>query len=276
MVSRTPAAEDGTPGERADNGTALERGIGLLRCFSETRRILTPTELARLSGLPRATVARLAATLAGLGLLRQEADGEGFLLGPGLVSLAREFLAGLDIRNAARPHLQMLADAAQGSVYLAVRDGLEMVVVETCRPHDTLLAPRLEVGSRVPMANSALGRAWLWAQPLEAREGVVAALRLARGGEWPALEPGLKRALAEADRHGYTLSAGEFHREIHSVAVPLVGPSGEVMALNCGIAASLHPEDHLRQVVAPQLLAMARALAADIGGSVPPPHPRPR
>jgi DNA-binding IclR family transcriptional regulator len=56
------------------------------------------------------------------------------------------------------------------------------------------------------------------------------------------------------------------------VSVPLVGPNGELMALNCGTAAFVYTEEHLRKEVAPQLLKMAHALAADIGGHVPVPR----
>jgi hypothetical protein len=76
----------------------------------------------------------------------------------------------------------------------------------------------------------------------------------------------------DAQALGYSMSAGEFHREINSVSVPLVGPSGEVMSLNCGAAAFVYTEEHLRQVIAPQLLKMAAALAADLGGHVPQPR----
>ena len=109
----------------------------------------------------------------------------------------------------------------------------------------------------------------LAAQPAAARQSLVESLRLAHGSDWAALEPGLRRALAEADKLGWCHSAGEFHREINSVAVPLVGPGGETYALNCGTAAFVFTEDHLRQVVAPRLVMMARALAAEVGGSVP-------
>jgi IclR family transcriptional regulator, positive regulator for flagellar biogenesis len=269
-----PEPEDyGTPSPaRPETVSALERGIAVLRCFSETRRTLTPTELSRLTGVPRPTVTRMASTLVTLGLLKQEPDGERYMLGPGVVSLARVFLAGLDVRAIARPHMQALAEAVGGSVYLAVPDGLDMVLIETCRPRTTMLQPRLDVGSRAPMANSALGRSYLWALPAAERQALIESLRLARGTDWAALEPGLLRALADAERLGYSMSAGEFHSEINSVSVPLVGPSGEVMALNCGTAAFVYTEDHLRQVIAPQLLKMADALAADLGGHVPKPR----
>jgi DNA-binding IclR family transcriptional regulator len=258
--------------QRPETVSALERGIAVLRCFTETRRVLTSTELSRLTGVPRPTVTRLASTLVTLGLMQQEPEGDRYMLGPGVVSIARVFLAGLDVRAVARPHMQALAEAAEGSVYLAVPDGLDMVIIEACRPRTTMLAPRLDVGSRAPIANSALGRAYLFALPKEERQALIESLRLSRGSDWAALEPGLKRALADADALGYSISAGEFHREINSVSVPLVGPSGEVMALNCGTAAFVYTEDHLRQVVAPQLLKMAGELAADLGGHVPKPR----
>lgn len=257
---------------RPDTVSALERGIAVLRCFTETRRSLTSTELSRLTGVPRPTVTRLASTLVTLGLMKQEPDGERYMLGPGVVSLARVFLAGLDVRGIARPHMQALAEAVGGSVYLAVPDGLDMVLIEASRPRTTMLAPRLDVGSRVPIANSALGRAYLWALPHEERSRVVESLRLARGSDWAALEGPMKKALEDGDKLGYLISAGEFHREINSVSVPLVGPSGDVMALNCGTAAFVYTEDHLRQVIAPQLLKMAKELAADLGGQVPEPR----
>jgi IclR family transcriptional regulator, positive regulator for flagellar biogenesis len=262
---------DENPKALASNVSALERGIAVLRCFTETRRVLTPTELARLTGVPRPTVTRLASTLVALGLMQQDADTDAFMLGPGLVSLARVFLAGLDVRAAARPHMAELAEATSGSVYLAIPQGLDMVLIEACRPRSTMLSPRLDVGSRAPMATSALGRAWLWAQPPAQREALIESLRLARGVDGQAAEAGLKRSLADAERLGYCVSAGEFHREINSVAVPLVGPTGDVMAVNCGSAAFVFTEDHLHREVAPRLLAMTRALAADIGGHVPQP-----
>lgn len=260
---------DANDSARPDTVSALERGIAVLRCFDEDRRVLTPTELSRLTGIPRPTVTRLATTLVTLGLMKQEHGSERFMLGPGVVSLARVFLAGLDVRAVARPHMQALAEMAGGSVYLAVRDGLEMVLIEACRPRSSMLAPRLDVGSRTPMANSALGRAYLAAVEPSERAALIETLRLARGIDWGGLEPGLMRALDDCHKLGYCLSTGEFHREINSVSVPLVGPKGEVMALNCGTAAFVFTEEHLRREVAPKLIEMARKLAADIGGHVP-------
>ena len=255
----------------ADPGTvsALDRGLALLQCFSPEQRLLGPSELARLTGIPRPSVTRLAATLVAHRWLQPEPGGERYMLGAGVVSLAQVFLSGLDVRAAARGPMQALAERTGGAVYLAVRDGLEMVLVEACRARSTMLTARLDVGSRVPLPNSALGRAYLGALgdvDMPTRTQLVDSLRLARGSDWQALEPGLQAALAEHARSGLCLSLGEFHREINSVSAALVGPRGEVMAFNCGGPAFAFDESRLRGEVGGAMLAMVRAIAADIGG----------
>ena len=247
--------------------SALDRGLALLQCFNDGQRLLGPTELARLTGIPRPSVTRLAATLVGHRWLRPEPGGDRYMLGAGVVSLAQVFLSGLDVRAAARGPMQALAERTGGSVYLAVRDGLEMVLVEACRSRSTMLAARLDVGSRVPLPNSALGRAYLGALDATTSAQLLDSLRLARGSDWQALEQGLTRALADAARSGFCLSAGEFHREINSVSVALTGPRGEVMSFNCGGPAFVFTEERLRNEVAPALAAMVQAVAADIGGT---------
>jgi DNA-binding IclR family transcriptional regulator len=263
-----PSADAGE--SRSDTVSALERGISVLRCFSQEQPVLGYTDIARMTGIPRPTVNRLVATLAATGMLKAAPADDRFTLGPGVLSLARVFLVSLDVRAVARPKMQAMAEELGASVYLSVRDGMEMVLIEACRPRSSILSPRLDVGSRAPIPTSALGRAYLSALDETRRTQLIDSLRLLRGPEWDRVGPGMQRAIDEAQRLGYCLSLGEFHHEINSVSVPLVGPADEVMALNCGGAAFMFTEHRLRQEFAPRLLAIAQDIARDIGGHVPP------
>jgi DNA-binding IclR family transcriptional regulator len=254
---------------RADTVSALERGVSVLRCFSQENPVLGYADIAKMTGIPRPTVNRLVATLAGTGMLRPALAPDRFTLGPAVISLARVFLVSLDVRAVARPKMLAMAEDLGCSVYLAVRDGMEMVLIEACRPHSSILSPRLDVGSRAPIPTSALGRAYLSALDDSKRAQLVDSLRLLRGPEWDRMGPAMQRSVEEARRLGYCLSLGEFHHEINSVSVPLVGPGDEIMALNCGGAAFMFTEQRLREEFAPRLLAIARDIAHDIGGHVP-------
>lgn len=248
--------------------SALDRGLALMQCFTEGRRVLSPTALSRLTGIPRPSVVRLAATLVQHRWLQPEPGGDGYCLGAGVVSLAHAFLAGLDVRAVARPAMQACADRVGGSVYLSVRDGLELVIVEVCRARSAMLAARLDVGSRLPLASSASGRAYLAALPADERSALVESLRLVRGTEWQAAAGGLSTALDEYARHGWCTAIGSFHSDINSVSVALKGPRGEVMAFNCGGPAFLFTAERLRTQVAPELMELAHEVAGLIGGQV--------
>ena len=248
-----------TAPEDAGTVSALRRGVAVLQCFGTGNASLSNAELSRLTGVPKPTVTRLASTLVALGLLRQDADTEKFSLGAGVLSLAHAFLSGFDMRAAARPHLQRLAEETGGTAYLAVRDGGEMVIIDAFRARTPMLTMSLGVGSRVPLGPSSLGRAYLAGLAEDEAATLVGELGIT----------GIDRALREARALGYCTSLGELRSEIHSLATSLRLPTGELVSLNCGGPAFTFPEARLRDEVAPRLLAAARALAQDTGAALP-------
>ena len=254
------------PAKRQSAVSALKRGIEVLHCFDDGAGSLSNSEIASLTRVPKPTVTRLAATLVSLGLMRQDPETERFSLGAGVLSLAQSFLSGLDVRACARPHMHRLAEAFGGSVFLAICDGLEMVLIETCRARSSMLTVRLEVGSRLPIAATALGRAYLSALEAAERGQLLEELQRASAGDWLRHSAGIEEALRDAAAHGYCASIGELRTEVNAIAVPLTLPAGDCVAINCGGPAFAFPESRLREEVAPRLLAAARAIAGETGG----------
>jgi DNA-binding IclR family transcriptional regulator len=250
-----------------DTVAALARGIAVLRCFGEGAGTLSHGDIARQTRIPKPTVTRLVSTLEALGLLRQVAESDHYTLAAGVLPLARAYLAGLDVRASARPHMMALADELDASVYLAVCEAPDMVVIEACRSRSNALTSRLDIGSRVPLALSAIGRAYLAALDATPREALVRTLRARAGNTWRKEAAGLERALRDAALRGYCVSLGESHPDISAAAVSLLTPSGEIMSLNCGGPSFRFTEETLRRRVAPRLIIAAERIAADIGGT---------
>ena len=248
--------------------SALKRGIAVLHCFSNGARALSNGEISALTRVPKPTVTRLAATLVSLGLMQQDPETEKYSLGAGVLSLAQSFLSGLDVRAYARPHMHRLAEAFGGSVFLGICDGLQMVLIETCRARSSMLTVRLDVGSRLPIAASALGRAYLSSLEVAERAQLLEQMHSSNAADWFRLSAGIEQALRDAAAHGYCASIGELRSEVNSIAVPLVLPGGERVAINCGGPAFAFPESRLREEVAPRLLAAARAIAGETGGTL--------
>lgn len=239
-----------------DPVSALVRGFQVLDCFAAARRPLGNAEVAEATGIPRPSVARLIGTLVALGHLRPAGEHERYELAPGVVRLAQAFLDGLDLRAAARPHLQALAEACGASAFLGVRDGAEMLVIESGRSRSAAAVLGADVGTRMALATSALGRAWL--------AGVDEATRRSALGAAP--DAGLRKELERCAAEGHVLSLGDWHPAIVAAAVPLRTARGEIVALNCGGPTAVLTAERLQAEVVPRLRAAAQALAAQIGG----------
>jgi len=145
-------------GRSEDEVVSLARGIDVLRRIASADGPVSNRELSEWTGIPKATVSRITATLVSAELLLQLHDSDRFVLTAAVLELSNGFLQNFDIRARARPFLTALADRTTFSVHLAVRDRLEMVVIETIRPRSALLVSSLEVGARLDLGRTAAGR----------------------------------------------------------------------------------------------------------------------
>ena len=256
------------PNEGAgDEILALSRGLTLLRRVASADAPISNRELAELTGIPKPTVSRITATLVSAGFLFQLPDSERFVLTASVLELSNGFLRNFDIRARARPLLIDLAERTSLSVHLMARDRLDMVVIDTIRPRSAVLVSRLEVGSRVDLARTAAGRAYLAALSETERREVMAGLQAASGDDWPHIHARLADSLEETHRLGFAIATGEWYSELNAIAAGFVGPSGERYAVNCGGAAHLCPREWLIERAAPVLTECIERIVREIGGA---------
>ncbi|HKT91909.1 MAG TPA: helix-turn-helix domain-containing protein, partial [Paraburkholderia sp.] len=137
---------------------ALARGLDLLRSFRPGETLLGNRDFVERTGLPKATVNRLAYTLTVLGYLRFDESLGKYALDAGVLSLGYALLSGSGTLDLARPHMQALARDIGAAVSLGCRDGLDMIYLETIRS-ETALTLGLAPGSRLSMLTSSMGRA---------------------------------------------------------------------------------------------------------------------
>lgn len=243
--------------------TALARGLDVLRCFGPEERWLPNQEIARRTGLPKATVSRITFTLTSLGYLDHSPEREMYAVGLPVVGLGFRVLTHFDIGRAARPFMQGLADQVRGAVSLGVRHGTEVIYVAHCRSASPLTLG-LDVGARLPLAQSAMGRAVIFGLEASVREQVLECVRKSSPeNAWDGLREELAEAAADFARRGFVTTAPE--AEIGVVAVPLhIGDGREPLALNCGGPASAFSQDRLLKEVGPLLVRAARSVGATL------------
>lgn len=265
MRKRAPArpAEDG--GEDRQFVAAIARGFDILHAFRAEDPLLGNQELAERTGLPRATVSRLTYTLTRLGYLTYLPRFGKYQLGLGAVPLGQLALANMGVRRMAAPLMRQLAEETNASVSLGKRDGLFMLYVEHVSPR-TAVALQLEVGSRVPLGVTAMGRAYYAAAGAEERAEILAALRAQDPRDGPRVAAGLAEAEEMHAASGFAISPGDWNPTVHAAGAAVALPGGEVVALNCGAPAFMLDRNRLLQEIGPRLSAVARRLEALAGG----------
>lgn len=244
---------------------ALARGLELLRCFGPGEVYLTNAELAQRTSLPKPTVSRLTHTLTKLGYLNFSASQGKYQLGAGVLALGYRMLSTLDLRQMARAPMQQLAEHAQASVSLGTRDRLSMVYIETCRSSSNVTL-RLDVGARIPLATTAMGKALLCVLPEAERDYLLDHVRQRDPANWPLVKAGIEQGFRDYQERGFCLSAGEWQGDVHAVGVPVMAADGEQpMSFNCGGPAFLLSRERLEEDLGPRLVRLVRQIDTNLG-----------
>jgi IclR family pca regulon transcriptional regulator len=212
---------------------SLERGLLVIQAFSRENPRLTLADVARLTGLTRATARRVLLTLEQLGYARS--TGRAFQLTPKVLDLGYAYLSSLDLAEFAQADMEELMERTHESCSAAVLDGSEIVYVVRV-PAARIMTISLGLGSRLPAFCTSLGRVLLADLP----EDEAAALLSA--APRPKLTPrtvtdvdALCSELATVRRQGWALVDQELELGVRSLAAPLRDAGGRTLAaINVG------------------------------------------
>ena len=240
--------------------TALARGLQVLACFRSGDTLLGNQELAERCRLPKSTISRLTGTLVKLGYLIQVSDSGRYRLGIATLALGGAMLSRLDLRQFARPLMLELAAFSGASVSLGARDRFSMIYVEHCRGPSALTLS-MDVGARIPLATSAIGRAYLAAIGESERQAILAEVQAHDAAAWPQVRKGIERAIQDVRTLGVTCSFGDWQKDVHGIARAF-DPGGGLppMAISCGGPASSLSKDFLLREVRPRLIDLTQRL----------------
>jgi DNA-binding IclR family transcriptional regulator len=246
---------------------ALARGLDVLRVFRADDGPLGNQEIARRTNLPKPTISRLTYTLTQLGYLNYDRRLGVYSLGGGALALGYVALANLDVRRVARPLMQELADACGASVGLGARDRLNMLYVENCEGVN-IVALRVAAGSRIPLGNSAMGRAYIAGLPDKERAPLIDQIIRKAPDEKQSIVRAVEKAIRDIEKRGFCLAVGDWRKDINGVGAPLALPNGAgLYALNCGGPGYLLKGRDLEEKYGPMLVDVVRKVVAAMGAS---------
>jgi len=209
--------------------TAVDRALGILETLAEPGDGLTNSDLSRRLGMPKSSASYLLRALERRGYVRRDPEGR-YRPGLKVLSLTREVLSGMSIRDAAQPILRQLVERCRLTAHLAVLDHGQAVYIEKVDAPGFIKMDTW-VGRRMDVHSTSVGKSLV--AHLPARE--VEALLRERGmrKRTPKTIVAPARFLKELEKvraQGYAVDDEENNLGARCVGAPVVGPAGEVQA----------------------------------------------
>ncbi|HET9520393.1 MAG TPA: IclR family transcriptional regulator [Candidatus Limnocylindrales bacterium] len=206
---------------------SIERAFAVLSALADGP--IGVTEVAERVDLPKSTAARLLASLAREGAVEQVPGETRYRLGGRIVSLAAGVLPARSLVAIARPILVELASAAGEAAGLSVADGASVHYIDQV---DT--AHQVQVrdwaGPRVPMHAVSSGLVFLAHMSPAAIERYLAQPRVAFTDRTVTESGALRERLRRVLLDGHAWVREEFAEGLNSVAAPVAGDGGEIVA----------------------------------------------
>ncbi|NHN86344.1 helix-turn-helix domain-containing protein [Acetobacter musti] len=256
-MKRDPSTSADDVTESRDFVTALARGLDVLRACAAAPEGLSLSDVARETDLPRAAARRALLTLVATGYVVQ--NGRLFQPTPRVLDLSAR-VADMPLPRLAQPILDRLSHTLGESASLAILDGTDILYIARSEIR-RILAVDLRVGAKLPAWCTSMGRVLLAALPEAERRRHIPEKLDARTFRTTTDHKTLNTLLDEIRADGYCLQDQELEPGLRSVAAPVSGHDGSVVAaLNISTQATRTPLRVLRRTIVPAVTEAAAAL----------------
>lgn len=240
--------------------TSLARGLAVVQAFSDSRKPQTIAQISQKTGIPRAAVRRCLFTLQQLGYV--DAELNNFSLRPKVLTLGYSYLSSTPLTVSSQPYLNAISRDLGESCSLAVfEDGEVLYVARSAASR--VMSVALNTGSRLPAYCTSLGRVMLAHLASADLDAYFAKVKLkAITDKTETNQKRLREILVQVRQDGYAINDEELELGLRSIAVPVRGASGQVLAaLNVGAQASRVSAGRMQQEFLPILLRGAQELS---------------
>jgi IclR family transcriptional regulator, pca regulon regulatory protein len=253
-----------TGGDKREGMAGLAKGLAIIEAFS-INAMMTVADAARASGASRAAARRCLLTLVELNYL--EVSGREFRPSPRLRRLGGVASVREQLIHIALPLLERARDELAESVSLAVLENDQSLFIARAEA-EHIVSTGVKVGATLPLYCSATGRILLGRHTdddIERR--LLRDPMIARTPKGLATVSEVSKAIRVAEQHGYTINDEELALGLRSLAVPVMGSNGEIVAAVSVSAASARVKvNDLRRRLLPVLVNCADQISRSLRG----------
>ena len=246
---------------------SLGRGLNLLEAFTHDRLSLTFTEIVKDMGLSQTTIFRITHTLKELGYLKLDPKNRKYYLGPKVLELGFATLSNMKTRDIARAYMEELYRAIGENINLGILDDCEIVYSDQIKANQ-ILDINLHVGNRIPVYNTAIGRAIMMYMSMSELNQIIKKLKQDQKAR-PFL--GLNgqrifRVLEEARERRFAVNNEEYTPGVRAIAVPILNHQSSVEAgINISVPSARVSLNDLESKCAPLLIETGQKISSALG-----------
>jgi IclR family pca regulon transcriptional regulator len=268
QTSGDGAEPDSAPDPSGQYVQSLARGLSVIRAFDGEHAEMTLSDLARRTGLTRATSRRFLLTLVELGYVKT--DGRLFSLTARVLELGFSYLSALSLPEIAQPHLEQLAASIHESTSASVLDGTDIVYVARV-PTRRIMSVRINIGTRFPAYATSMGRVLLAGLPeAELNEHLAGIDYSAITSHTVSSRAALEEELSRVREQGWAMLDQELEDGLRSIAAPIRHGTGVVLAaINVSTTTNSHTVESIHENLLPPLLIAAENISHDLTASRP-------
>jgi DNA-binding IclR family transcriptional regulator len=227
-----------TKAEKETPGTAVERALGILEAVAARSGGLTNADLSRRLEIPKSSASYILRALEKHGYVRRD-DGGRYRLGMKVLSLSRNALTGLDVREVALPIMRDLMQRSHLTVHLAILDGDEAVYIEKV-DSPGFIKMDTWVGKRMEIHTTGVGKSLAAYEPEDKIQGIVQARGLKK--VTPKSIVTSQRFFKELERVrelGYGIDDEENSLGVRCLGAPIFNEDGRAEA-SVGVSATVN------------------------------------
>lgn len=201
----------------------VKKAFQILKIISDSGRGMGVSELSKELGISKSTVHGITSALEGVGAVIRDPSTKRYTLGLTLFELGRSAWSRVDLKDVARAPMEDLMEKTRQSVFLGVRNGEHVTIVDIVESRDQLKisAP---VGATIPLLAGAIGKVFLAAMNDARAEAYIRSHPLPGYTEKTIKDP--DRYLEEVRavrRNGCAIDDEEYMRGVMAVASPVKG-----------------------------------------------------
>jgi len=199
---------------------ALDKCFQILEFSAQSKIPLSITNISNKLGFHKSTISSIIYTLEDLGVLENDGDKK-FRLGTKLYELAKAASENFGLIHTIHPYLEEINKKTKLSVFLGIRLGLDVVVVDKVEStFDVKISA--DIGTRYPLLGGAAGKALLSQLSDAEIDEILSKNKLKRFTRYTCVhKKKCKEMITMVRQEGVAISNEEYVEGVRALAVPL-------------------------------------------------------